>query len=76
MSLDRRTLLAGSAFAASMMDWDGPARAADQKTAAARRVLGFDDGWRFFRGDAPSAEGFEFEDRSWAEVQLPHDWSI
>ncbi len=43
--------------------------------AAAREVL-FDDGWRFFRGDAPGADRARFDDSSWRALDLPHDWSI
>lgn len=36
----------------------------------------FDFGWRFYKGDAPGAEGANFRDADWAAVDLPHDWSI
>lgn len=36
----------------------------------------FDDGWRFHRGGAQSAERNEFDDSQWRTVDLPHDWSI
>ena len=36
----------------------------------------FDDGWRFFRGDAPGAERPDFNDNAWRTLDLPHDWSI
>jgi len=32
--------------------------------------------WRFLRGHAPGAEKPEFDDSSWRQVDLPHDWSI
>ncbi len=40
------------------------------------RDVPFDAGWRFHRGDAPGADRTAFDDSSWREVDLPHDWSI
>jgi beta-galactosidase len=36
----------------------------------------FDDGWRFFRGDASGAQQPSFDDGSWRSLSVPHDWSI
>ena len=36
----------------------------------------FDDGWRFHLGEVPQGESPGLTDRSWREVDLPHDWSI
>lgn len=36
----------------------------------------FDDGWKFHKGDIEGAEKSSFNDKSWREVDLPHDWSI
>lgn len=33
-------------------------------------------GWLFHRGESRAAEAVGFEDRSWREVAVPHDWSI
>ncbi len=41
-----------------------------------RSEILFNDGWRFFRGDSPGAEGPKFDDSSWRLLDLPHDWSI
>ena len=41
-----------------------------------QRRLAFNDGWRFFKGDAPGAEKPEFADSQWSKIQLPHDWAI
>ena len=43
---------------------------------ASPRTRSFDDGWRFFRGDAPGAEQPGFNDAAWRDVDTPHDWSI
>ena len=40
------------------------------------RRISFNDGWRFFRGDAPGAERSDFQDSQWTTLQLPHDWAI
>lgn len=32
--------------------------------------------WRFHRGDVPGAQEPGFDDASWREVSVPHDWSI
>jgi beta-galactosidase len=39
------------------------------------RTRPFNDGWKFFLGDAPAAEP-SFNDDSWRKLKLPHDWSI
>jgi beta-galactosidase len=44
--------------------------------AAGRVVASFDDGWRFFKGDAPGADVAGFDDSKWRMVDVPHDWSI
>ncbi len=36
----------------------------------------FDSHWRFHRGEASGAETPTFNDSSWTDVQLPHDYSI
>lgn len=36
----------------------------------------FDDGWKFYKGDPKGAEKPSFNDRSWRDIDLPHDWSI
>jgi beta-galactosidase len=36
----------------------------------------FNDGWRFFKGDAAGAENPSFDDSQWKDVRLPHDWAI
>jgi beta-galactosidase len=47
---------------------------ADAEGPRLRRRL--DEGWRFHRGDAPEAWAEAFDDSSWREVSVPHDWSI
>jgi beta-galactosidase len=44
--------------------------------SAQRSTILFDDDWRFFRGNAQSADEPAFDDSQWRKVQLPHDWSI
>lgn len=40
------------------------------------RHLDFNFGWRFILDDDPVFTGTEFDDSSWRELRLPHDWSI
>ncbi len=52
----------------------------NQSTAVIRisgeRRINFNDHWRFHKGEASGAENPRFNDSSWAEVRLPHDWAI
>ena len=43
---------------------------------ALNRVLPFNDGWRFHRGDAPGADAASFDDSAWRTLDVPHDWTI
>lgn len=43
---------------------------------ASRLELNFDDGWLFHRGALPGGEDPSLDDRSWDQIDLPHDWSI
>jgi beta-galactosidase len=40
------------------------------------RRQSFNEGWRFWKGDAPGAEAASFRDADWRVVRLPHDWAI
>lgn len=42
----------------------------------AREVSSFDRGWKFARGDQPTADAVAYDDASWRALDLPHDWSI
>lgn len=46
------------------------------KTLQARQVIPFNRGWRFAKGEYESAERPHFDDSSWRELDVPHDWSI
>ena len=41
-----------------------------------RRVVNFNEGWKFSKGDPPGAEEPDFDDSAWQAVRLPHDWAI
>jgi len=43
---------------------------------AAGRRAGFDNDWRFLKGDPPGAEQPAFDDAAWRKLDLPHDWAI
>ena len=36
----------------------------------------FNSGWKFNLGDIPAAKDKNFDDETWRELELPHDWSI
>src|SRR5260221_6842954 len=40
------------------------------------RRQGFNEGWRFYRGEAEGAERPTFDDSKWPALRLPHDWAI
>ena len=44
--------------------------------AAAQRVNNFNMGWKFYLGDNSNASSQNFDDSQWANVNLPHDFSI
>jgi beta-galactosidase len=41
-----------------------------------RQRIGFNYGWKFYKGDTAEARLPEFDDKNWRMLQLPHDWSI
>jgi beta-galactosidase len=46
-------------------------------SAANGRVIeSFDANWLFLKGDLPAAEQPQFDDSSWRQLNVPHDWSI
>jgi beta-galactosidase len=50
--------------------------AAAGAVSSPRERRNFNDGWRFFKGEAQGAERPDFSDSQWAELRLPHDWAI
>lgn len=42
----------------------------------AQTQLNFDDHWKFFLGEAQGAEQVAFQDGSWQNISLPHDYSL
>ena len=49
---------------------------ASGRGTSTRQVQMFTHGWRFLQSDAVGAELPSFNDSSWQEVTLPHDWAI
>ena len=41
-----------------------------------RKIIHFDDHWKFCLGDATNAHQIAFNDASWRTLNVPHDWSI
>src|SRR5690348_17034301 len=50
--------------------------AATRVQISKERRISFNDGWRFFKGEAEGAEQPGFDDSKWTELRLPHDWAI
>src|SRR5689334_5519788 len=42
----------------------------------ADRQIKITQDWRFFKGEATGAEQSSFDDSSWRQLDLPHDWAI
>jgi len=40
------------------------------------RGQNFNEGWKFNKGDVSGGQNSNYNDSSWANVTLPHDWSI
>lgn len=49
---------------------------AQKPTESPRRILNFDNDWRFSLGDAKVAENATFDDSKWRKLDVPHDWSV
>ncbi len=41
-----------------------------------RIVSDFNFDWKFALGDGPERSGAEYDDASWRELHLPHDWAV
>ena len=65
-------LLAGKVMAAQQRQ----PSASEHLSSGALRNQSFDAGWHFHLGDVPGAEGPGFDDSSWRQLDLPHDWSV
>jgi len=49
---------------------------AQNRKDSPRTIENFDNGWRFLKEDAKSAETPSFDDSKWRKLDVPHDWSI
>ena len=38
--------------------------------------VSFNEGWKFYKGEASNAQYISFDDSSWRDQNLPHDWAI
>ena len=43
---------------------------------AQRTEITLDKNWKFSKGDSPTAYQTNFNDQSWEQVSVPHDWAI
>ena len=48
----------------------------ENKIISGKRSQNFNDGWKFYLGDLGNAESSNFNDSSWRNINLPHDYSI
>ena len=48
----------------------------NEVTHEQRQKILFDDNWLFHHGNISGAEKIDFNDKSWRNLSLPHDWSI
>ncbi|MFL6121922.1 glycoside hydrolase family 2 TIM barrel-domain containing protein [Actinophytocola sp.] len=75
-ALTRRRALQLGVATAGLLALETVPAAGEPGTHAQAREWSFDEGWRFFRGDATGAESPAFNDGDWRVLDLPHDWSI
>ena len=45
-------------------------------SAGLGRMQNFNEGWKFYLGTSSTAQNVNFDDSSWKQVTLPHDFSI
>lgn len=38
--------------------------------------VSFNEGWKFYKGEASNAQNLNFDDSDWRLLDLPHDWAI
>ena len=38
--------------------------------------VSFNEGWKFYKGEARNAQNLNFDDSDWRDQNLPHDWAI
>jgi beta-galactosidase len=77
--LTRRAFLEGVAIAgvASAVGLDGLSAVGEVPAKdALPRLLSFDDGWSFSKGDTVGAQSPAFTGGDWTPTTVPHDWSI
>lgn len=47
-----------------------------EPTTQSRKILPFNDNWKFMLSDNPDFKNTNFDDAAWRSIELPHDWSI
>lgn len=78
LSLSRRDALrAGAGSMALIAMTNGPSvMASDIAETGGDKVVSFDQGWRFHRGDIDAAHSRALDDSGWRLLDLPHDWGF
>ena len=73
-------ILPGSGLTAFALENPGTVAGAEEtvviSSGITERKTNFNDGWKFYLGDNSAASGANFNDSSWEDVTLPHDFSI
>lgn len=54
----------------------GPHPSHSRHDSLGRQGILWNDDWRFFLGDPKGAESIDFNDSTWQQVSLPHDWMV
>ena len=80
LQMTRRALLAhaarGTMFVSASPYLHGMETLLASGEASVRSKDSFDFGWKFLQSDVTGAQLPQFNDASWRELDLPHDWSI
>jgi beta-galactosidase len=69
-------LAAGGCSSSALSQLAGTKSPASAAAHQVRSVESFDNDWRFIQSDARGAENPQFDDSSWAKLNVPHDWAI
>ncbi len=72
------TLMYGCNLSKLSRDREGAVELSKQQSPveAGRKVMSFNGGWKFSKGDETGAKEPGFDDSKWQSVRLPHDWAI
>ncbi len=58
------------------ISWSAEETIPVKSAVSEERSSNFNEGWKFYLGDSSTAQNVNFEDSSWTDISLPHDFSI